>query len=88
VRRAELQANGTIFNKQTKILGYADDIGIIGRSQAAVWEAFLALEREADKAGLKIKEIRQNILLRMETRERFATKLLKSSNNLCIWDPW
>jgi Reverse transcriptase (RNA-dependent DNA polymerase) len=45
----KLQTNGTIFSKQTQILGYADDIDIIGRSQAAVREVFLALVREANK---------------------------------------
>jgi Reverse transcriptase (RNA-dependent DNA polymerase) len=54
VRRSKLQTNGTIFNKQTQILGYTDDIDIVGRSQAVVREAFLALEREANKVGLKI----------------------------------
>jgi Reverse transcriptase (RNA-dependent DNA polymerase) len=54
VRRAKLQTNGTIFNGQTQILAYADDIDIIGRSQAAVRDAYLALEREANKEGLKI----------------------------------
>jgi Reverse transcriptase (RNA-dependent DNA polymerase) len=54
VRRAKLQTNGTIFNKQTQILGYADDIDIIG--QATVREAFSALEREANKVELKINE--------------------------------
>jgi Reverse transcriptase (RNA-dependent DNA polymerase) len=44
VRRAKLQTNGTIFNRQTQILAYADDIDIIGRSQAAVRDAYLALE--------------------------------------------
>jgi hypothetical protein len=38
-----------MFNKQSQILGYAKDIEIISRSQAAVREAFLALEREANK---------------------------------------
>jgi Reverse transcriptase (RNA-dependent DNA polymerase) len=56
VRRAKVQTNGTIFNKQTQILCYADDIDIIGRTQAAVREAFLALERETNKVGLKINE--------------------------------
>ena len=56
VRRAKLQTNGTIFNKLTQILAYADDIDIIGRSQAAVRDAYLALEREANKVGLKINE--------------------------------
>ena len=56
VRRAKLQTNGTIFNKLTQILAYADDIDIIGRSQVAVRDAYLVLEREANKVGLKINE--------------------------------
>ena len=56
VRRAKLQANGTVFNKQTQILAHADDIDIIGRNQAAIRKAFLALEREANKVGLKTKQ--------------------------------
>jgi hypothetical protein len=57
------QSSGTIFNKQTQILGYADDIDIIGRSQAAVREAFLAPEREANKIGSKIKESKTKYII-------------------------
>jgi hypothetical protein len=56
VRRANLQTTGTIYNKETQLLVYADDIDIVGRSQSAVRDAFLALEREAAKVGLKINE--------------------------------
>jgi Reverse transcriptase (RNA-dependent DNA polymerase) len=63
VQRAKLQTNGTIFNKQTQILGYADVIDIIGRSQAAVRETFLALEREANKVGLKISESKTKYMI-------------------------
>jgi hypothetical protein len=52
VRRANLQTTGTIHNKETQ-LAYADDINIVGRSQPAVRDAYLALEREAAKEGLK-----------------------------------
>jgi hypothetical protein len=54
VRRANLQATGTIYNNETQLLAYADDIDIVGRSQSAVRDAYLALEREAVKEGLKI----------------------------------
>jgi hypothetical protein len=54
VRRANLQATGTIYNKETQLLAYADDIDIVGRSQSAVRDAYLALEKEAVKEGLKI----------------------------------
>jgi hypothetical protein len=54
VRRANLQTTGTIFNKETQLLAYADDIDIVGRSQSAVRDAYLALEIEAAKVGLKV----------------------------------
>jgi hypothetical protein len=47
VRRANLQTTGTIYNKKTQLLAYADDIDIVGRSQSAVRNAYLALESKA-----------------------------------------
>jgi hypothetical protein len=52
--RANLLKNCTIYNKETQLLAYVDDIDIIGRSQSAVRDAYLALEREAAKVGLRI----------------------------------
>jgi hypothetical protein len=56
VRRANLHTTGTIYNKETQLLAYADDIDIVGRSQSAVRDAYLPLEGEAAKVGLKINE--------------------------------
>jgi hypothetical protein len=56
VRRANLQTTGTTYNKETQLLADADDIDIVGRSKSAVRDAYLALEREAAKVGLKINE--------------------------------
>jgi hypothetical protein len=56
VRRANLLTTSTINNKETQLLAYADDIHIVGRSQSAVRNAYLALEGEAAKVGLKINE--------------------------------
>jgi hypothetical protein len=53
VRRANLQTTGTIYNKETQLIAYADDIDIVGRSQSAVRDGYLALEAEAAKEGLK-----------------------------------
>jgi hypothetical protein len=46
LRRANLQTIGKIYNKETQLLAYADDIDIVGRSQSAVRDAYLALEEE------------------------------------------
>jgi hypothetical protein len=56
VRRANLQTTGAIYNKETQLLAYADEIDIVGRSQPAVRNANLALEGESAKVGLKINE--------------------------------
>jgi hypothetical protein len=42
VRRANLQTTGTIYNKETQLLAYADNIDIVNRSQSAVWDVYLA----------------------------------------------
>jgi hypothetical protein len=52
-RRTNLQTTGTIYNKETHILAYADDIDIVGKSQPK--------KIEAAKVGLKINEQKQNI---------------------------
>jgi cytochrome c551/c552 len=51
---AKLQMTDTIFNNQTQLLAYADDIDIVGRSLEAVHDAYLVLGAEAAKVGLKI----------------------------------
>jgi hypothetical protein len=61
VRRANLQTTGSIYNKETQLFAYADDIDIVGRSQPAVRDAYLALEIEAAKVRFKINEKRRNI---------------------------
>jgi hypothetical protein len=40
VRQANLQTTGTIYNKETQLLAYADDIDIVGRSQSAIRDAY------------------------------------------------
>jgi hypothetical protein len=51
-----LQTTRKIYNKETKLLAYVDDIDIVERSQSVVQNAYLALERKAAKAGLKLNE--------------------------------
>jgi hypothetical protein len=56
VRNAGIQTNGTIFHKSVQLLAYADDTDTIARSQTALKEAFISLERAAGEMGLKKKK--------------------------------
>jgi hypothetical protein len=50
-RDAEINRRGSIY-KSVQIYAYADDIDIVGRSQAAMKEAFVSLEKNSTGDGL------------------------------------
>jgi hypothetical protein len=50
-------------NKETQLLAYPDDIDMVGRSQSAVRDAYLALEKEVAKVGLKINEQKSKYMI-------------------------
>lgn len=56
IRDSGTSTRGTIVTKSSQILAYADDIDIIGRSQQAVQESFIQIERAAQNLGLHINE--------------------------------
>jgi hypothetical protein len=66
--RAKLKTTGTIFNEQTQLLAYADDIDIVCRSLEVVRDVYLALEAEAAKEGMKVNE--QKTKYMVSTRNR------------------
>jgi hypothetical protein len=56
IRDAAVNKRGTIFYKYFQILAYADDIDIIGRTRAAMIEAFTSLEKGAEGMNLFINQ--------------------------------
>ncbi|XP_055610743.1 uncharacterized protein LOC129757503 [Uranotaenia lowii] len=54
IRRAVGEMRGTIFNRSSQLICFADDIDIVGRSSAAVEEIYRKLKREAERIGLMI----------------------------------
>ena len=73
VRDAGIQTNGTVFYKSVQLLAYADDIDIIVRSQIAVKEAFLLLEKAARVMGLKVNEEKTKYLTTRITKNQPST---------------
>jgi sorting nexin-29 len=56
VRDANVWPRGTIYNKSTQLLAYADDIDTEGRTLRAVSEALVKMEKAASPMGLKVNE--------------------------------
>jgi hypothetical protein len=56
VRKLPADANGTLEYKVNQVVGYADDIRLLGRSARAVNEVYEELKVTAEKIGLNINE--------------------------------
>ena len=54
MRAAEIETKNMITNKSTQILGYADDIDVVGRKTSSVASVFQRLEKEAKSRGLRV----------------------------------
>ena len=62
-RRAKLELTGTIFTKSTQLLGFADDIDIVGRNFRSITDAYSKMELEANKIGLRVNEDKTKFLM-------------------------
>jgi hypothetical protein len=63
VRRSKVELSGSIFTKSIQILGFADDIDIVGNSIRAVRDAYSKLEREANRIGLFVNVDKTKLLM-------------------------
>ncbi|XP_038116847.1 uncharacterized protein LOC119769036 [Culex quinquefasciatus] len=62
-RRVGVHRNGTLITRSHMLLGYADDIDIIGIDRRSVEEAFVPFKREAAKIGLTINTAKTKYLV-------------------------
>jgi sorting nexin-29 len=54
VRDSEIETKGTIYNKSTQILTYADDVVIVGRATDVLKETMKRLRKAAQVMGLTV----------------------------------
>lgn len=71
---ANINTSHTIYNKSNQILGYADDLDLIGRTKEDVEESFTSIEAAANSIGLKVNEGKTKYML-TSTKERSFTDL-------------
>ena len=87
IRRAKLEVSGTIFTKSIQLLGFADDIDIVGRNIRSITDAYSRLEREANKIGLRVNEEKTKFLMvaaSERTRNLVGTHLAMGSKRFQV----
>ena len=73
IYRPIYNTKGNIFHRSVHILGYADDVDIIARSQSALKETFTRLEESARKMNLRINEVKNKYMLLTKDNRYTAT---------------
>lgn len=63
IRKTSIQRNYTLVNKSAQVIGYADDINIVGRSVRAVKECYSEIKEAAKEVGLRINEEKTKVML-------------------------
>src|SRR5450830_1123989 len=70
IKRAGYNMRGTIFNKSSQFICFANDVDIVGRTFQVVAEQYTKLKREAEKVGLKVNTSKTKYLLAASWRNR------------------
>jgi Reverse transcriptase (RNA-dependent DNA polymerase) len=63
VRTTDIDPSGTIFTKSSQLLGFADDLDLIGRNMDAVKDKFMALEGKCSDLGLKVNDAKTEYMI-------------------------
>ena len=63
VRTMDIDTSSTIFTKSSQLLGFADDLDILGRNMEAVKEKFTALDRKSTDLGLKVNDAKTEYMI-------------------------
>ena len=63
MRRAGFNMRGTIINRSSQFICYADDMDIVGRTREEVTKQYTILKREAEKVGLRVNVAKTKYML-------------------------
>ncbi|KAJ4442391.1 hypothetical protein ANN_03977 [Periplaneta americana] len=74
ITQTDIDPNNTLVYKSVQIVGYADDLDVMGRSLTAIEEVYKDLEQGAAKIGLQINASKAKRMTQI--RNRIYTTLL------------
>jgi hypothetical protein len=86
IRKLPADANGTLEYKMNQVVGYSDDICLLGRSARAVNEVYKELKITAEKIGLNINVNKTKAVLQTRTQSREIDQLRIGDHNIEVVD--
>lgn len=87
IRKTSVQRNASIATQSVQLLGYADDVNIVGRSFLAAKEVYVELKEAAKDIGLNINEEKTKVMQQSRAgRFRIGRNITIDEHNLEVVD--
>src|ERR1700744_2146139 len=86
VRAMDIDISSTIFTKSTQLLGFADDLDIMGRNMEVVKEKFVALERKGSDFGLKVSDTKTEYMVMSPSNRQYGQNVTMNGPTFKVVD--
>jgi hypothetical protein len=86
IRKLPADANGTLEYKMNQVVGYADDICLLGRSARSVNEVYEEMKITTEKIGFNINVNKTKAVLQTHTLSRETEQLRIGDHNIQVVD--
>ena len=81
IRKVDINPGGTLLNRTIQILGYADDIGILSRTEKDLKETYQKIEYESRCAGLKVNEEKTKYMIMRRNNQITPSQHIMTENS-------
>ena len=86
VRFIGMDTSSTIFTKSNQLLGFADDVDVVGRNMDAVKEKFVAFEEGASNFGLKVSDDKTEYMVVSSSDRQYGSTVTINQHNFKVVD--
>ena len=86
VRTMDMDSSSTIFTKSSQLLGFADDLDVVGRNTDVVKEKFIALEVGGSNFGLKVNDEKTKYMVAPSSDRQYGPTVTINQHNFEVVD--
>ena len=86
VRAMDMDTSSTIFTKSSQLLGFADDLDLIGRNMDVVKEKFVALDNRGSDFGLKVNDTKTEYMIISPSNRHYGQSVTINGHTFKVVD--
>lgn len=86
VRAMAIDTSSTIFTKSSQLLGFADDLDIMGRNMEVVKEKFVALDRKGSDFGLRVNDTKTEYMVTSTSDRQYGQNVTINGHTFKVVD--